>query len=85
VNRCGLKAKMIGRMYLWEDRSIEDIMAHYGLSAGEVHAAIAFYYDNQDALDAEYQQNLDLLREVGTSSEEFRAKIEARRQDTDNG
>jgi uncharacterized protein (DUF433 family) len=42
IRGTNIKAKMIGRMYLWEDRSIEDIMAHYGLSAGEVHAAIAF-------------------------------------------
>ena len=75
-----LKAKMVARMHLWEGKSIEEVAAHYDLSAAEVHAALAFYYDNQTELDAEYEENMQLLKQVGTSSEEFRARIEARKQ-----
>ncbi len=70
---------MVARMHLWEKKSVEEVMEHYGLSAAEVHAAIVFYYDNREALDAEYEQNMRLLKEMGTSTQEFRAKIEARK------
>ncbi len=55
---------------------LEEVMNHYNLSAAEVHAALAFYYDNREALDAEYEQHMELLKQVGTSTTEFRAKIE---------
>ena len=77
-----LKAKMVARMVIWEKRSISEVMEHYNLSAAEVHAALVFYYDNQESLDAEYRANLETLKEVGMSADEFRAKIEARNQDT---
>jgi uncharacterized protein (DUF433 family) len=75
-----LKAKMVARMHLWENQPIKKVMEHYGLSAAEVYAALAFYYDNQAELDAEYEANIALLREVGTSSAEFKARIEKRQQ-----
>lgn len=75
-----LKAKMVARMYLWEDRSIEEVMEHYHLSAAEVHAALTFYYNNQAQLDAEYEENMRLLKEVGTSTEAFQKIIETRKQ-----
>lgn len=77
-----LKAKMVARMHLWENHSIEDVMEHYKLSAAEVHAALVFYYDNQAQLDAEYEENMRLLKEVGTPTEDFRKKIESRKQDS---
>jgi len=51
-----IKAKMVARMYIWEAQSIKAIMEHYQLTASEVHSAIAYYYDNQATLDAEYEQ-----------------------------
>lgn len=76
-----LKAKLVARMHLWVKRSVEEIMAHYNLSAAEVHAALAFYYDNRETLDAEYAAHMELLKDVGTSTEAFRAKIDARKRD----
>jgi uncharacterized protein (DUF433 family) len=76
-----LKAKQVARMHLWENQPIEAVMEHYDLTAAEVHAALTFYYDNRAALDAEYEQNMELLKRVGTSTAEFRAKIEARNRD----
>jgi hypothetical protein len=67
-------------MHIWEKRSIEEVMEHYDLNAAEVHAAILFYYDNKVELDAEYERNMKLLHEMGTSPQDFRAKIEARKQ-----
>lgn len=79
-----LKAKMVARLHLWENRPVQDVMAHYDLSAAEVHAALAFYYDNQAQLDAEYEANMRLLAEVGESTEAFRAKIEARKENSND-
>lgn len=80
ARRGHMKAKMVARMYLWEKATIEEVMEQYELTAAEVHAAIAFYYDNQEELDAEYAESMELLKEVGTSLEEFKAKIAARQQ-----
>jgi len=72
------KAEMVARMYIGTDYSIEDVMDHYGLSAAEVHAAIAYYYDNQDALDARHQQAIQWAEENAMTLDKFKAKIAAR-------
>lgn len=74
-----LKAKMVARMHLWEHQPIEAVMQHYGLSTAEVYAALAFYYDNQAELDAEYAAQMALLEQVGTSADAFRAAMAQRR------
>lgn len=75
-----LKAKPVARMHLWEKHSLEEVMNHCHSSAAEVHTALAFYYDNREALDAEYEQHMELLKQVGTSTADFRAKIEDRQK-----
>ena len=70
-----LKAEMIARMYVDGDHIIEDVMAHYGLTAGQVHAAIAYYYDNQAELDAAHERILAEIRENAMTLEKFKAKI----------
>jgi uncharacterized protein (DUF433 family) len=70
-----LKAEMVARMYVDGDYSIEEIMAHYGLTAAEVHAAVVYYYDNQEALDAVYEQTLSEIRQNAMTLEKFKAKI----------
>lgn len=77
-----IKVRMVARMHLWENSSIEDVMEHYNLEPAEVYAALAFYHDNREALDAEYEASMELLKQVGTSTDEFRAKIEARKSDS---
>ena len=81
ARRGHMKAKMVARMYLWEKATIEEVVEQYQLTAAEVHSAIAFYYDNQEELDAEYEESIELLKEVGTSFEEFKAKVAARQQE----
>jgi uncharacterized protein (DUF433 family) len=41
--------------------SAEEIAAHYGLSLGDVHAALAYYFQNQAQMDAEMQQEREDL------------------------
>ena len=35
-----------------EGRSVDEIASDYGLSLGDVHAALAYYYDRREAIDA---------------------------------
>jgi hypothetical protein len=49
-------------------------MAHYGLTAAEVHAALAYHYDNQAELDAVAAQLLDEIRANAMTLDKFKAK-----------
>jgi uncharacterized protein (DUF433 family) len=72
------KAEMIARMYLNADYTIEEVMEQYNVSAAEVHAAIAYYYDNQQELDARHQQALEWAAGNAMTLDKFKAKIAAR-------
>ena len=73
-----LKAEMVARMYVDGDVSIDEVMAHYGLSAAEIHAALAYYYDNQAELDAAYAHTLTEIHQNAMTLDKFKAKIAAR-------
>lgn len=73
-----LKAEMVARMYVDGDYTIEEVMAHYGLTAAEVHAALTYYYDNQETLDAAHEAALSEIRENAMTLEKLKAKISAR-------
>lgn len=77
------KAEMVARMYVGTSYSIEDVMAHYDLSAAEVHAAIAYYYDNQEALDTRHQQAIVWALENAQTLDTFKEKIAHRQQQQD--
>jgi uncharacterized protein (DUF433 family) len=73
-----LKAEMVARMVVDGDHSIDEVAEHYGLSLGEVHAAVAYYYDNQAELDAAYALALGEIRENAMTLEKFKAKLNAK-------
>jgi uncharacterized protein (DUF433 family) len=73
-----LKAEMVARMYVDGDYTIEDVAAHYRLTAAEVHAAIAYYYDNQAALDAVYDKTLAEIRDHAMTLDKLKARIAGR-------
>ncbi|MCX7046119.1 MAG: DUF433 domain-containing protein [Candidatus Sumerlaeota bacterium] len=53
---------------------------HYGaLSLAQVHAALAYYYDHQEAMDARMKQNLVEYENMRASAEEspFRKRMRA--------
>ncbi len=70
-----LKAEMVARMYVDGDYTVEAVMAHYGLTAAEVHAAIAYYFDNRVELDSAHKGVLTEIRENAMTLEKFKAKI----------
>jgi hypothetical protein len=55
-------------------------MEQYDLNRAEVHAALAYYYDNQDAIEQSFKDAETYVREVGISSDELIAKIHTRQQ-----
>lgn len=79
-----LKAEMVARMYVGTDYSIEDVMAQYELSAAEVHATIAYYYDNQATLDANHKKVIDEIHQNAMTVDKFKAKIASRNKDGEN-
>jgi uncharacterized protein (DUF433 family) len=77
------KAEMVARMFVGTEYSIKDVMEQYNLSAAEVHAAIAYYYDNQEALDVAHQQAIQWAEENALTLDKFKAKIAARNSSKD--
>jgi uncharacterized protein (DUF433 family) len=43
----------------------EDIAAMYGLTLGEVHAALSYYYDHRDQIDREIEEEDEEIRRLG--------------------
>jgi hypothetical protein len=56
------RVAMIVTDYLARGLSADEIVHHYPyLHLAEVHSAMAYYYDNQQEIDAEIQAELDQL------------------------
>ncbi|MEM7115985.1 MAG: DUF433 domain-containing protein [Chloroflexota bacterium] len=60
----GGKPRIVGRritvadIVVWHEhmgRGINEIAADYDLSLGDIHAALAYYFDNREAIDAALQ------------------------------
>lgn len=63
------RVAMIVMDYLARGLGPEDIVRHYPhLKLSEVHAAMAYYHDHQQEIDAEIQAELDQLQEEATTA-----------------
>lgn len=83
INR-RVKVKMLAQRHIDGGESVADLAAHYDISLGDVYAALAYYYDNKEQMDADREANEALLKEVGISHEDFKAKILKRLADKEN-
>lgn len=84
AGRGNLKAEYVARRHVAGGDPIDAVMDHYGLTRAEVYAALAYYYDNQAALDAEYARAFTEGRQQGAlDSVELEARIRARMQADD--
>jgi len=79
-----LKAKVIAAMVVKSGASIEETMAYHELTRSEVHAALAYYYDNQEAIEQSFREAEGYLHKVGISADELIEKIRKRQQNTEN-
>jgi uncharacterized protein (DUF433 family) len=75
-----IKAKLVAAMYLKAGATIDEVMEQYDLNRAEVHAALAYYYDNQDTIEQSFKDAETYVREVGISSDELIAKLHTRQQ-----
>src|SRR5687767_14822728 len=73
-----LKAKLVASMRVKGGASIEEVMEQYRLTRAEVHSALAYYYDNQAAIEQSFDEAAAYAREVGISSDELKSKLRAR-------
>jgi hypothetical protein len=48
---------------IFHDRTPGQIASDYSVSLAQVHAALAYYYEHKDELDADMQQQLETARE----------------------
>lgn len=73
-----LKAEVVARMHIGGNASIDEVMEHYNLSRAQIHAILAYYYENQTELDAAYEAAFNDPRIVKSS--DLREKISKRQQ-----
>jgi uncharacterized protein (DUF433 family) len=74
-SRENLRAEMVARMVVDGEQPVEAVMDHYGLTAGEVYAALAYYFDNRESLDAEYYATLAEIRENAMTLDRLKSKL----------
>lgn len=73
-----VKVKMIIQRHLLADEPLAEIADFYNISLADVHAAMAYYYDNQTSIDALFEQAQTLLTQQGVDGSQFKATIQAR-------
>ena len=79
-NHPRLRVSMLVADYLWRGWSAEEMVRHYPyLTLGEVHAALGYYFDHREEIDAELleeSRDADAWRKAHpTASELVRLKI----------
>ena len=75
AGRKHLKAEMVARMVVDGAYSVEDTMAQYNLSAAEVHAALSYYYDNREELDAVNEQKWQTVQKNASNAGNHLAEL----------
>jgi len=49
--------------YLFHERTPSELATDYGITLAQVHAALAYYYQNKEALDADIRQQIAKVRQ----------------------
>ncbi|HRF93913.1 MAG TPA: hypothetical protein PLZ51_01900 [Aggregatilineales bacterium] len=76
----GIKAELVARMVVNDGYTIEQTMEQYNLSRAQVLSAMAFYYENQEYLDAEHKRKWDLIHAEAMTLEQFKEKLAKKKQ-----
>lgn len=72
----------IAAMYVMNGSSIEWITNEYGLNPSQIHAAIAYYYDNREAIDRAIATEEAVMKASGTSLDTLIERARVRQQST---
>ena len=57
----------VQNIVVWHERmgkSVDEISAEYGLTLAEIHAALSYYFDHQDEINASIRESGALIQEM---------------------
>lgn len=84
---CGGRPRVAGRRirvqdiavwHLKQGQTVEQIAAEFGLTHSEIHAALAFYYDNREEIDRQLAEDAAYVAELrATNPSVLQAKLKA--------
>jgi uncharacterized protein (DUF433 family) len=75
-----VKVNMIAQKHLATGESVEAIADHYGITLADVHAALAYYYDNRASFEQHERELKPFVDDAQKYSDELKAKIQQRLQ-----
>jgi uncharacterized protein (DUF433 family) len=73
-----VKAKMVASMVVNAAAAIDEVMEQYEISRAAVYAALAYYYDHQDAIEQEFRDAEAYVKKEGISAVEHLEQLRAR-------
>jgi uncharacterized protein (DUF433 family) len=80
INGTHITVMDIAAMYVMNGSSIEWIIDEYGLNPSQIHAAIAYYYDNREAIDRAIANEEAEMKANGTSLDTLIERARLRQQ-----
>jgi uncharacterized protein (DUF433 family) len=60
----GLRVTDVVMAHLFHQRTPSELASDYDISMAQVHAALAYYYEHKEELDADIRQQIDKAREL---------------------
>lgn len=78
-----LKARLVAAMVIKGGASIEETAAHYNLTPAQIHAALAYYHDNREAIEQAFAEAESYVRQYGVNAEEHLTELRNRQQNDD--
>ena len=80
IAETGHKVAIIASIYVHHHAPVEWILENYDLTPAQVHAAISYYYDHEEALDRYLQEGDELAKQVGTPLSEVIERMRERQR-----
>src|SRR5215207_2540063 len=80
IAETGHKVALIASIYVHKHASIKWILENYDLTPAQLHAAISYYYDHEEALDRYLQEGDELVKRIGIPSSEVIERMRERQR-----
>ncbi|MCA9903688.1 MAG: DUF433 domain-containing protein [Anaerolineae bacterium] len=74
-----LKAALVAAMVVRAGATIDETIAHYALTRAQVHSALAYYYDHQNAIEQAFDEAEDYVKGAGIAAEQHLRELRQRR------
>lgn len=76
-----IKVRLIAQDHVAHGRDAEEIRRHHpGLSLGQIHSALAYYYDHKDAMDRDLRERHRRVQELRAAADESPGRRKLREQ-----